>query len=204
MDSSKDTPQYRWPALPARYRLALQEAVRFIARRFDPLGILVCGSVIQQHPDRASDLDIHVIHALPVRQRIQKFFNRVPAEIFVNPPAAIERYFEAEKERGRPCTAHMFSTGFVVLNRHPSVTQLRRRARRALKTPPNPSAARLTELRYAAADRYENALDIAEANPAGASLILTLAVYQMLHFCFWKSNLYLPRDKDLLPAVADL
>ncbi len=70
-------------------------------------GIIVAGTHISGNPDPTSDLDIYVIHAHPQRQRIQKRFKGVPAEIFVNPPAAIRRYF-AEEVR-RPSTAHMLA-----------------------------------------------------------------------------------------------
>lgn len=82
-----------WPDLSEPYSLALQQAVEFIAARFDPLGIIACGSILRGMPDPSSDLDMYVIHHRPLRQRIQKTFNSVPSEIFVNPPAEIERYF---------------------------------------------------------------------------------------------------------------
>ena len=53
----------------------------------------------------------YVIHAQPQRQRLQRRFHGVPAEIFVNPPHTIRGYFENEHRDGRPCTVHMFVTG---------------------------------------------------------------------------------------------
>jgi len=194
----------RWPDLSPPYDQALYQAVTFILNRFDVLGIIAAGSIIRGTPNPGSDLDIFVINTQSQRQRIQKFFQAVPAEIFVNPVAAIERYFQEESERGRPCTAHMFVTGFVVLDRDPIVEQLRRQAQRFLERPPNPSDTHLTWLRYGAADLYENARDIAETNPVGANMILSRAVFHMLQYAFWKANQYLPRDKDLLEAITDL
>ena len=55
-----------------------------------------------------------MIHRGSFRQRVQKFFSGVPAEIFVNPPSGIEKYFTEEHAVRRPLTAHMLATGFVV------------------------------------------------------------------------------------------
>ena len=88
--------QCKWPDLPEKYGKALREAVRFILNRFDVSGIVAAGTIIEGNPDLSSDLDVYVIHRKLFRQRIQKFFNDVPAEIFVNPPAAV----------GAPCPPH--------------------------------------------------------------------------------------------------
>src|SRR6185436_18043792 len=91
-----------WPQLSERYDTALRKAVEFIFNRFQPIGIVATGSIIRGNPDATSDLDIEVVHNARFRQRIQKFFNDVPAEIFVNPISWIERYLSEEKEEGRP------------------------------------------------------------------------------------------------------
>lgn len=196
--------QCHWPILEPPYDQALRDAVTFIVQRFDVLGIIASGSIIRGEPHAGSDLDIFVIHARQQRQRLQKFFQGVPAEIFVNPVSTIEEYFEDETKRGRPGTAHMFVTGFVVLNRDPIVQSLQDKARAFLNRSPDPSRAQLTRLRYGAADRYENACDVASASSATANMILNLAIFEMLQYAFWKANRYLPRDKDLLEATKDL
>lgn len=196
--------QCRWPDLPLPYAPALRDAAAFILARFEVLGIIVAGSVLRGEGGPFSDLDIYVIRAKSQRQRIQKRFRGVPAEIFVNPPRAIEGYFVDEVNRGRPCTAHMLATGFVVLDCDPVVEQLRAQARTVLASTPDADPMKLVLLRYLAADRYENALDIVPTDPAGANAILNLAVVDMLHFAFWKANRFLPRDKDLLKVLATL
>ena len=194
----------RWPELAEPYAKALKEAVAYILGNFEVLGILVTGTIVRGNPSPNSDLDICVLHSGPTRQRIQKFFKGVPTEIFVNPPAMIEDYFQSERARGRPCTAHMWATGFVILDSDPVVEQLRQRAEKLLNQPPNPQAKSLIAERYAAADAYENALDIREENPAGAIMMLNLAVHKMLQYVFWENNCYLPRDKDLLDELESL
>jgi hypothetical protein len=192
-----------WPDLPDRFDLALREAVRFILERFAPLGIVASGTILRGHPDPSSDLDIYVIHRQPFRQRIQKFFHGVPAEIFVNPPAAIERYLVEEQASRRPLTAHMLATGTVILELDPTVSALRAQARASLAKPPE-SPPDLTMARYGPALLYEDAVDVAGHDPATAHMILCRAVTEMLCFCFIRSGRFLPRSKDLLRELAAL
>jgi len=84
-----------FPMLPDKYDRALREALSFVMQRFKPVGIIAAGTVVRGTPDASSDLDVWVIHMEPVRQRLQKFFVGVPAEIFVNPPWVIQKYFVA-------------------------------------------------------------------------------------------------------------
>ena len=125
-----------WPELAEKYDTALRDAVEFIPERYTVSGIIVSGTIIRGAPDPASDLDIYVIHQQPFRQRLQKFFNQVPAEIFVNPPSAVERYFVEEQASRRPLTAHMLATGFVILNLDPVIDELRQKAASLLTQPP--------------------------------------------------------------------
>jgi hypothetical protein len=191
-----------WPALAEPYDTALRQAVDLILARFEVWGIVVSGSILDGQPDPGSDLDIYVVHARSQRQRLQRRCAGVPCEIFVNPPAAIRRYFAEERER--PCTAYMLATGAVLLDRHPVVAELRGEAQSRLATPPNLTTAQLTWRRYAAADAYENAQDVAVRDPANASLILHEAVRAMLEYAFLAANRPLPRVKRLLPGLAAL
>ncbi len=211
MRSSDLFVQCQWPALASPYAEALQEAVRFILAYFeDTLGIIVSGTILRGHPAPSSDLDIYVIREKPVRQRIQKFFNQtpgasgVPAEIFVNPASQVLKYFTEEQKAGRPLTAHMLATGFTILQVSPIISELQQRARDILAHPPRRDAERLTVMRYMAATRYEDGTDVAETDPKTASMILSLAVHDMLTYYFLKMEHYVPRDKDLLEDVRKL
>ncbi len=113
-----------WPALTDPYDIALREAVEFTFQRFEVSGIFACGSVIRGEGDALSDIDLYVVNADPFRQRFQRRFNGIPTEIFVNPAHQIRAYFADEHAVGRPCTAHMLSTGHVVLSNDPVVEQL--------------------------------------------------------------------------------
>jgi predicted nucleotidyltransferase len=77
------------------------------------------GTILRGDPDATSDIDLWVVHLEPVRQRLQKFFNTVPVEIFVNPPWTIETYFVQDQANARPISAHMMATGHVILASDP-------------------------------------------------------------------------------------
>mgnify|MGYP001765530049 CR=1 FL=1 len=190
-----------WPDLPERYDLALRQAVAHILGRYTPVGIIAAGSILRGKPDPGSDLDIYVLHLAPFRQRLQKFFNGVPAEIFVNPPPAVEGYFTSEGASARPITAHMLSNGFVILDRHPVVQQLRQRARELLVTPPTLTPAQHTWKRYWASNLLEDAVDVTEHDPQTAQIFLNQAVFAMLQYYFEANGRFIPRTKELLAQL---
>lgn len=196
--------QCNWPELENKYDVALREAVAFILDNFNVSGIIASGTIIRGNPDPTSDLDIYVIHQAPFRQRIQKYFNGVPAEIFVNPPAMVEQYFVEERAARRPITAHMLSTGFVILDRDPIVAALRQRAGEVLADAPDSSAESLTMARYLVATLYEDALDVVKHDPATGQMLLSRAVTEMLHYGFVQADRYFPRPKELLAVFADI
>jgi len=194
----------QFPPLDEPYRTALREAVAFIMARYDPLGIIASGTIVRGDPGPTSDLDLYVIHAAPWRQRVQRRFNGVPAEIFVNPPGQVRRYLESERRDGRPMTAHMLATGAVVLDRDPAIEELRRAAREALAQPPDLPAQALRFRRYMIATAFEDGTDVAESDPLSADMILHGTVREMLRYRFLIANRAIPRDKDLLRDLETL
>jgi predicted nucleotidyltransferase len=146
-----------FPKLPDKYDRALREAVSFVLERFKPIGIIAGGTIVRGTPDAASDFDVWVIHLEPVRQRLQKFFNGVPVEIFVNPPWVIRKYFVQDQGEARPISAHMMATGAVVLATDPVVEQLRQTAISLVNSSPTLTPQKLTSARYAAATKLEDA-----------------------------------------------
>lgn len=196
--------QCRWPDLTEPYATALREAVAFILSRFAVHGIIVSGSIVRGNANPSSDLDIMVLHAQPQRQRLQRFFQGVPAEIFVNPPQSIRGYFGEECADGRPATAQMWATGFVVLDQDPRVQQLRQEAATWLQKSPDPSPLTLTMKRYFSADAFENALDIADSDPAMASLLMHEAIFRMANNRFLLANRAIPRHKEILTKLKEL
>src|SRR5687768_5331681 len=116
MDEGRFVPAdpFRFPTgLDARTDAALREAVSWVAGRYESLGIFACGSLLRGEGGPTSDLDLYVIHGQPWRQRVQRRFAGVPAEIFVNSPTSARGYLAEEARGGRPLTAHMLATGHV-------------------------------------------------------------------------------------------
>ena len=196
--------QCKFPFLAEPYAQALHQAVAFIFLRTAPVGIIASGSILRGNPDPASDLDMYVIHRQPYRQRIQKFFNGVPAEIFINPPGQVERYIAEEQAENRPITAHMLGTGFPVLEIDPVVDELRQLALQSLANPPAASPESLLFKRYMAANWLEDAADLALRDEASANLFLSQAVLEIMRCNFFAAQKYLPRNKELLTATEGL
>lgn len=196
--------QCTFPTLSAAYAQALHEAVEFILSRTTPIGIIAAGTILRGNPDPASDLDLYVIHRQPYRQRIQKFFNGVPAEIFINPPEQVRRYLVEEQADYRPITAHMLATGIAILETDPVIAELRQGAIQSLANPPQASPERLTFLRYMAANWLEDASDLAPRDEATANLLLSQAVLESIRYNFIAAQKYLPRNKELLSATEAL
>ena len=73
-----------------------------------------------------------------------------------------------------------------------------------MERPSYPSAAALVRGRYDAATRFEDALDVADADPATATMLLTGAVTAMLEAWCRAETGAIPRRKDLIGRVADL
>jgi hypothetical protein len=186
------------------YDKALRQVVAYVEAKCPSLiGLIASGTIIRGAPDRSSDLDIYVIQKDSYRQRIQKRFNSVPTEIFVNPPTAIERYLQDECSAGRPITAHMLAMGFVVLNLDETVDILRDKARNLLYNPPNLDR-EPTMSRYMIATAFEDATDIAERDECTARMILSQTIDQTIRYVFLKKGKYIPRLKDILKELLRL
>ena len=194
------------PPLPARYRAALEAAVGFTVDRWQPVGILASGSIVRGNPGPESDLDIFVLHQEPVRQRVQKRFEGVPAELFVNPPEQIRRCFEQERRdgRGRPSTVHMFATGVAVRDPEGIVARLQQEAQDVWTAGPEVTDQILTAKRYAVACWLEDALDIRTTDPEMCAALLSTAVLEAVRFRYWLARLWQPRQKELLDALVAL
>ena len=89
---------------------AVAELEAHVRATWQPLGILIAGSIVRGEAGPTSDLDVFVIHDQPWRLRAQRRFAGVPAELFVNPPAQIRRYFASEHAAGRTITGLRLSS----------------------------------------------------------------------------------------------
>jgi predicted nucleotidyltransferase len=186
------------------YDRAVDEAEAFIRATWKINGVVVAGSIVRGEAGPTSDLDVFVVHAEPWRLRAQKRFAGVPTEIFVNPPDRIRGYFKNEHERGRPSTAHMFSTGIVLPGADEIVAELVREARESLARPIVVTLTELAAKRYAAVDMLDNARDTSDADPAMTRLLLDDVVQQIIEYAFWKRAMFQPRRKDQLRALHEV
>lgn len=189
------------PILAEPYQSGLRLAVEHVLAHYTPLGLIVGGSIIRGNPGPTSDFDIYVIHDQAFRQRLQMRFQGTPAEIFINSPAAVRRYFEEEWKAGRPITAHILTTGVVVLNRNAVVDQLIREAQEWLTKPPALSDAELLWKRYLIVDGLDNARDLIDSDSANAAYFLHDAVQAMLNYHFLAANQNLPRYKEIVATL---
>jgi hypothetical protein len=188
------------PALlrPVEQALALCDA------RTTPISVVIGGSIVRGQGDAHSDLDIYVLHDAPWRQRVQRVFDGVPCEIFINNAAHIASYFESENQTGRPITAHLLSTGRVVRGADDPRTQaLLAQAQDWLARPPSIDAHALEQQRYMIACTFEDAIDTAERDPATCALFLGHAVPEALFHAFLARGRHVPRIKQILDALPE-
>ena len=190
--------------LPPPYDAALELALQFIRATYEPIGILVSGTIVRGDPQPNSDLDLVVIHDKPWRQRTQRFFNGVPAEIFVNPPFQIDRRFDQEAAAGRPVMAHMIESGHVLYDPFGVLARHRSEARRCLEAGPQVSAEKLMQQAYLIATAFEDAVDIAGVD-ADRSRVLVLSVLDdAAKLAFLKAGRWIPRSKVLFSELDSL
>lgn len=193
-----------WPELPPPYADALRAAVDDLLTHFEPFAIIAAGSILRGQGGPTSDIDLYVLHHALFRQRLQRRYHGVPFEIFINPPQQVRRYFEEEHNAARPVTAHILTSGVVVLDRDPALAELRQEAAQWLAKPPSPDADALRWRSYLIADALDNARDLIETDPACASLILHHAVSNLVDYAFLAHDRHLPRQKALLAALDEL
>lgn len=183
------------------YDRAVAELVAYVRETWRPLGILLSGSIVRGEAGPLSDLDVNVVHAEPWRQRVQRRFAGVPAELFVNPPAQLRRYFASEHAAGRPTMAHMFSTG-EVLAPHAELDALVAEARDWLARPLAWAPVQLAGQRYMAIDWLDDARDVIDADPISAQLLMAQAVEQIIACACFARGRPRPHRKRALAALA--
>lgn len=191
-----------FPELEEPFATALHEAVDYILARFENVvGIIVAGSVLRGEGDIHSDIDTYIIMESNYRQRVQKFFNGVRFELFANAPKFIEQYLIEEPKDGALISAHMISTGHIILNRSAIVDELIKKAQDSRDAKAEYTEQKLTFDRYMLADRIENGLDLRERDSFMGQIIIDSAIQGMLVYQFMKKRKWIPRYKDLLKVI---
>jgi hypothetical protein len=148
---------------------------------------------VRGNPDPASDFDIHR-HSW--RRRVQKWFDGVPTEIFINSPEWIGTYLKQESADGGPVMAHMLATGAVVYSSSPETHWLIERAQESLEQGARFSEAALERQRYGAACLYEDAFEVADRDATSAMRILGRAVEATVRYWFACRRRYSVRSKE--------
>jgi hypothetical protein len=155
--------------------------------------------------DPSSDFDLYVLHDGSFRQRVQRWFQAVPFEVFVNPEAAVLEYIRSESREGRPVTAHMLATGVVLWSADDSrLEKLIRHARASLSEAPVWSQLDLTRDRHAAATLVEDATDRWPADPVSAVRLLGMAMEASLTYWFRKRGAHHPRQREVISEIERL
>lgn len=193
-----------WPRLASPYDAALRAAVEAVLAAYAPTAIVAAGSVLRGQGGPTSDIDLYVLHHAPYRQRLQRRYAGVPFEIFINPPQQVRRYFAEEHAAARPITAHILTTGFVVLDRDPLLQTLRAEAAAWLDKLPALGDNALLWRRYQIADELDNARDIVASDSACAALILHNVVNRLVEYAFLARGQNLPRQKAMVAALTAL
>lgn len=187
------------------YQLALQQALDWITGHFTPTGIVVSGSILRGNPHPNSDFDLYVLHEQAFCQRVQKRFNGVPCEIFVNNAAHVQSYFASEWRANRPVTAHLLATGQVVHGHdNPQLLALLAEARHYLTQAASLTEEQATFRAYGLATLFEDATDTLGTDALTCRYLLDQAVAQAVEYAFVARQCPLPRIKDRLRSLAEL
>lgn len=191
------------PALSLRHRTALLAAWDWIDSALEPQGVLVTGSIVRGEGHAGSDLDLVVLWPRAGRQRMQRWFAGVPAEIFANSAAWLAHSITGEARIGRPVMAHMLATGVVLRDDDGSFARIVVDAVQLLRAGLQMPAQELKRRRYLAACAVEDALDL-PGDGGDARLLVHRAVGAMLEYVLFARGQFLPRVKVRLAALREL
>jgi hypothetical protein len=180
---------------------AIRRAHAYIVDRFSPIGFVVSGTIVRGEHHPGSDLDIVVIHEHPWRQRVQRYFNDVPAELFVNPPWAIRQSFDLEVRNGRPAMLHMLATGRIMSDQSAIVADLCEHATKLLVAGPMVAPVTLQQSVYAAASMFEDGVDLRHEDPERSMTLIHASLLDAINLWFLQQALWQPRPKRLIAAV---
>jgi len=184
------------------YQIALDKAIAWINDNYKPTSIIVSGSIVRGNPNANSDFDIFVIHADNYRQRLQKYFDGVPCEIFINNITHVYDYFETEYKNNRPVTAHMIATGNVLTGDNDTeLIKLVKTAKDYLVKSPGLTAIKSTAAKYSISTLFEDATDLADTDPITSTYFLNKVVADIIELVFLENSLPLPRAKERISAI---
>ncbi len=166
------------------------------------MAIIVSGSVVRNEGSKNSDLDIYVIHNDNFRQRITKYFNGVPCDLFINNIVHINNYFIKEHINNRPVTADMIATGNVVYGSdNQYVIDVIERAKIEAKSALTLSSEEVKIKKYELLTILEDVEDVIENDLGLANYILQNLMLKTIDFTFLRLNTPIPRAKNRLKVL---
>lgn len=191
----------KFPELESKYDRALKEAIRYILKKFSVQGIILTGSIIQGTYHKSSDLDIFVITSRYERQRIQKYFNNIPCEIFISTAQIIKKEIDEGSIMGICTTADMFYNGFTIYDQNQLVYKLKNKAKDVIVRGPVNTKIKMQTLKYKIADMYENALDIKDTDPYMSLILISDAVIRAIKYSLRESGKWEPKAKYFMQEL---
>jgi len=179
------------------HKKSLEDAKNWIEENYKPIGIIASGSIVRGNPNKESDFDIYVIHEKSFRQRVQKYFNKIPCEIFVNSIEQTKTSFIKEQNDNRPVTAHMLATGVVIKGEeNEKVVSILNEAKEYQNKPKELKELDLTLIKYGISNWLEDANDIVEEDEETCNYILGKVSDKIIDYWFLKKKKPLPRIKE--------
>ena len=195
-------PGLAMPSLEPPYDQALVEAIEYVFEIHDDVqAINLAGSVPRGEADLRSDLDLYVIIGGDLRHRDQRIFSGVPVEMFFNPEERARRAFDEDRKEGRAPGVALMAFGDIIYDPDDVFARLRTDALDVMELGPAVTDEQVTIKRYGAVDHLDNALDVAERDPAMAQILATEAVSQAIAVWFIERGGWTPRAKDRLEAL---
>jgi len=189
--------------LEDKHRVALDKALIWINENFNPISIVVGGSIIRKKFEKGSDLDIYVIHNENFRQRFFKYFNDVPCDIFINNKAHIKKYFAEEHNKNRPTTANLLDTGEIIYGKK-EINDILELAKKLAHSPKKLNNFQIKQSQYYILTLIEDAEDIIEKDSTCCSYILDLVIHEIINYYYIINYKVLPRIKDRIVELEDI
>ncbi len=195
-------PELSIPELEPPFDRALTDALDYVFDIHDDvMSINLAGSVIRGEADERSDLDLYVIIGGELRHRVQRIFGGVATEMFFNNEERARGYFEQDQREGSAPALALMAFGHIIYDPEGVFARLRADALDVMERGPAVPEETLTFRRYGAVDQMDNALDVADRDPAMARILATEAVSQAIAVWFVERGGWIPRGKDRLQAL---
>ena len=188
-----------------KYIVALDKAISWIELNYSPIGIIVSGSIIRGNPNAQSDFDIFVIHREEYRQRVQKYFNNIPCEIFINPFNKVIDYLDVDYKNNRPITAHMIASGYVIRGAdNIEIINLINLAKEYLCKKPLFQEKKLLFIKYGIVNLFEDATDVKDTDEILALYIINRVVLESIDYIYLLNLHPLPRLKERIANLQSI